>query len=208
MTWSLLITSHGRFPYLERTLAGIDAVVGLERFDRKVIGFDGCDRWFPDDWTVTASVTRDGLAANLARGWAQLPDEGWVLHVEEDFVLSDAPVDDMAAALTDRPDVANMVLLRQPWNDAEKRAGSVLNVRPQEYAERDTWLEHSLGFWLNPCVYRASLAHELTAGVEADLTAQCRVRGMTFGYWGGMDDEPRCRHIGHEGGMGSPGWKP
>ena len=42
--------------------------------------------------------------------------------------------------------------------------------------------------------------------LEAEITE--RLEGRTFGYWGGATDGPRCVHIGSEGGMGSPRWRP
>lgn len=204
--WTLVVMSHGRWPYLQRSLAS----VGLGQFDRVVGAFDGCSppneigRVFDATWE---STVRGGLTANMARALSLLDDDDeWVFWLEEDFVIEDAPLEDMAAVLKVNR-VANMVLARQPWNEAEMAAGSVLATIPG-LRVCDVWCEHWAGFWLNPFVAHASLLRSLTPGVEQDLTAQCLDRGYSFGYWGGPSDRPRCWHIGAEGGMGSPGWLP
>lgn len=210
MTFTLMVTDHGRWHYMERMLASLDEVIGLDFFDRKVAGFDGCrppesiGRVF-DVWV--ASTAREGLTANLSQTWAELDlTDEWVVHVESDFVIHDAPLAEMAATLDANRNVANMVLARQPVNPQEIAAGSVLATVPG-LVDRGGWCEHAAGFWLNPFVARASLLRTLHAGVETDLTAQCLARGMTFGYWGSPADPPRCEHIGVEGGMWSEGWK-
>ena len=213
--FTLVVTSHGRWDYLNRALCSLD----LDRFDRKIIGLDGM---FPagsgqgptgalmgdPGWDVRITGSRRGLTANLAQTWGALtPDDEWVFHVEEDFLIHDAPLAEMAATLDAFPFVANMVLVRQPWNQVERRFGSVLPTIPG-LVDRGGWQEHRRGFWLNPFVAHASLLRSLCPGVEQKLTDQCLARGLSFGYYGGRDDEPRCEHIGAEGGMGSEGWLP
>lgn len=216
MRFTLVVTSHGRWEYLAQTLRALDSAVGLKFFDRRLLSVDGeyphRDVWgkLPMDsywgWKVTGS--RQGLTANLAQAWgALITDDEWVFHVEEDFLIRDAPLAEMAATLDAFPQVANMVLVRQPWNAQEQRFGSVLPTIPG-LEDRGGWLEHRTGFWLNPFVAHASLLRSLQPGVESSLTKQCLARGLSFGYWGGRSDEPRCEHIGAEGGMNSPGWLP
>jgi hypothetical protein len=208
--WTLVVMGHGRWPYLARALESVEATVGLEFFDRKVAAFDGCQppdpirAVFDSVWT---SDRRKGLTANLGRAWGLLDrTDEYVFHLEEDFVLMDAPLGEMAATLEVNRDVANMVLARQPW--APHEAAGVIRAQPGMKIAHGRWVEHQAGFWLNPMVAHASLLRSLKPAVEADLTAQCRARGYSFGYWGGLDDEPRCLHVGEVGGMGSPGWLP
>lgn len=214
MKWTLLVMGHGRWPYHQRAIEALDAVIGLDFFDRLVLSLDGgCEPLPPwaDEagrWEDYQLPSRQGLTANLAQAWGALTTEDeWVFHLEDDFVLHDAPLDEMAATLDAFPFVANMVLVRQPWNQVERRFGSVLPTIPG-LVDRGGWQEHRRGFWLNPMVAHASLLRSLCPGVEQKLTDQCLARGLSFGYWGGRDDVPRCEHIGAEGGMGSSGWLP
>lgn len=207
--WTLVVMGHGRWPYLQRALQSLDDVVGLDLFDRKVGAFDGAapppaiHDVFDSAWY---SESRRGLTANMGTAFAQLDEhDDWVFWLEEDFVLIDAPIDLMASVLDDNGDVANMVLARQPW--APHEVWGVMRSIPGLHVE-GRWSSHEAGFWLNPMVCRASLLRSLDPGVESSLTDQCRSRGLRFGYWGTPDDEPRCLHIGAEGGMGSAGWLP
>lgn len=220
MRFTLVVTSHGRWEYLSRTLSALwDAVPGgVDFFDRVIVSVDHTGT--TDDGPMSLphicgptggfyfTGARKGLTANMTQAISHLTDRcEYVFWLEEDFVLHDAPLEEMAKTLDAFPNVANMVLLRQPWGAHEIRAGSVLKAQPYELTDRGGWLEHTGGFWLNPFVAHASLLRSLRPGVERELTAQCRARGLSFGYWGGADDPPRCTHIGAEGGMGSPGWR-
>jgi hypothetical protein len=204
--WTLVVMGHGRWPYLDRALQSVADF----RFDRTILSFDGPGREFspPSDVTVLSTgPERKGLSANLAQAWGALTAEDeYVFHLEEDFLVHEAPLDEMADTLEAYRNVANMVLVRQPWNAEEIRRGSVLRVQRFPLEDRGGWLEHTNGFWLNPMVAHASLLRSLKPGVEQHLTNQCLARRLSFGYWGGINDEPRCEHIGVEGGMGSDGW--
>lgn len=206
--WTLCVTSHGRWNYLSRALESAD----LSRFDRVVGGFDGCHppqsirSSFDSVW---CSESRNGLSANLGRAWGLLDaSDEWVLHLEEDFVLLDSPIVEMAAVLDRNRDVAQMALVRQPWSP-EETDGLLYGPHLQgDLLDEAGWLRQARIFTLNPFVAHASLLRSVKPAVEQDLTSQLLGRGYTFGYWGGFDDEPRCLHIGAERGMGSPGWKP
>ena len=85
--WTLIVMGHGRWDYMARTVESIDATVGLDSFDRRILALDGCETAGNDDWDVTTSRHRTGLARNLGRAWDALDDQGWVFHVEEDLGL-------------------------------------------------------------------------------------------------------------------------
>lgn len=207
--WTLLIRDHGRWQYLERCIESIDREIGLDFFDRRILSEDGHTVDFQEFKCLSTGKDRQGLSANLAQAWGALDtDDEWVFDVESDFVIEDAPLTEMAATLDAFRNVANMVLVRQPWNQEEIRAGSVLKTRRAHFDDMGGWLKHDRGFWLNPYVAHASLLRSLCPGVETDLTNQCKARGLEFAYWGGRNDPPRCWHIGADGGMGSAGWLP
>lgn len=214
MTWTLVVMGHGRWEYLERSMRSLDDAIDLQFFDHVIFSVDGGCKWRHQAWGLSTAEyhqlpSRQGLTANLAQAWGALtPDDEWVFHLEEDFVVHDAPLKEMADTLDAFRNVANMVLVRQPWNAEEIRCGSVLRCQKWPLEDRGGWLEHRNGFWLNPFVAHASLLRTLRPGVEQELTNQCLRRGLSFGYWGDVNDPPRCEHIGVEQGMGSPGWKP
>lgn len=213
MGWTLLVLSHARWGYLGRTLKALDDVVGLDFFDRRVLSLDA--DLAPENvagggsWEVAATGGRRGLVANLQQGWDALGSDEWVFHLEEDFVVNDAPLGAMREVLVANPSVAQMVLERQPLNASEVAAGGLLggdNIPTFEECGNPgaPWREQRHLFSFNPCVYHSGIATK--AGVERDVTARLRADGRTFGFWGAQGDAPRCTHIGVEGGMGSTGW--
>jgi len=211
--WTLIVRSHGRWPYLERALDSLD----LDFFDRRIFAFDGCiagTKLIPRDERNEFLITgdeRQGLTANLAQAWGALTTEDeWVLDWEEDFVALDLPLQEMADTLDAHRDVAQMALVRQPWSPEEHEAGGLLHGPhlQGDLADRGGWLHQKRIFTLNPYVAHASTLRSLHPGVETSLTSQCLERGLSFGYWGSMTDPPRVLHIGEHGGMNSPGWLP
>ena len=70
-------------------------MVGLSFFDRLICSYDGpgvsaaADTHGP--WEQLATGRRSGLTANVQQAWDALGDDEWVFHVEEDFLVLDAP---------------------------------------------------------------------------------------------------------------------
>lgn len=208
---TLLVRTHGRWEYLRRSLASID--LGL--FDRKILSCDGC--WPPFTmlgWTVASSSERKGLSANIAQAWSLLEHGEWVFDTEDDMLIHDLPLPAMRAVLDATPNLAQMVLERQPVNPAEHRNGGLLGADniPTWTDVTDGagtfWREQSHLFSFNPHLRR----HDRTlfphgwGGTETEATARLRPGGWVFGFWGAQGDAPRCEHIGEEQGMGSAGW--
>ena len=208
--WTLIVRSHGRWDYLQRCLDQLDGNFA-DLFDRKVLALDGCNTSMAPEWEVVSSVERTGLAANLARAWGALTaDDDWVFDVEEDFLVGPVDLEAAADLLRVVPRVCRMTLVRQPWSPPEVAAGSMLAGSPHlagKLTQHDGWIEQDSIFSLNPSVAHADRLRELTPGVESDLTAQAVQNGYTFGFWGEIDDPPRCLHIGERDGMGSAGWR-
>lgn len=212
--WTLLVLGHGRWDYLGQTLKALDDVVGLDFFERHVLSLDtDCA---PENgpggvsWDVRATGGRRGLVANVQQGWDAVSADEWVFHLEEDFLVRDAPIEEMRDVLLANPSVAQMVLERQPLNASEVANGGLLggeNIPTwQQWGNPGAyWREQRHLFSFNPCVYHSSVASK--AGTELHVTQRLLAEGRSFGFWGAQGDAPRCEHIGVEGGMGSPGWR-
>ena len=214
MSWTLLVLGHGRWDYLARSVKSIDDVVGLDFFSRRVLSLDGDftpgAMTVPGDWEVACTGRRAGLVANLHQGWDALSDDEWVFHVEEDFLIREAPLLAMRDVLRANPSVAQMVLERQPVNASEWANGGLLGADNiptfEQWGNPDAWWrEQRHLFSFNPCVYHSSIATK--AGTETHVTQRLSAEGWSFGFWGAQHDAPRCEHIGVVGGMGSPGWR-
>lgn len=216
MSWTLVVVGHGRYDYLGRTLQALDASVGLGWFDRRIMSLDV--EFAPENgpggvsWEILTTGGGKGLSANVQQAWDALGPDEWCLHLEEDFVVHDAPLNRMAAVLQSHPLVAQMVLERQPINAAEVANGGLLggdNI-PTFTAHGGPrgpfWREQRHLFSFNPCVYHSSIA--TVGGTERVITDRLLADGRRFGFWGAQGDPPLVEHIGVAGGMGSHGWRP
>jgi hypothetical protein len=212
----LAVTTDGRAECIEPSLASLlERVSGLD--GRRLIFDDSGDRsyrrWLrskfgPEGFAVVGSGFRLGQDLALRAMWRtlrgeELAEHAWVMHAEDDF-LYEREVDarELCEILAERPYLAQMALLRQPWFPAERQAGGIVQRDPEAYAlvsdGSRRWLEHRLWFTLNPCLYSRRLCsrewprgrrHEWRFGRELCLDPDVR-----FGIWGG--GEPWVTHIG------------
>lgn len=214
----LLVMTDGRAVCLERTIpAAEEALSGP--ISRRLIHDDSGDpdyrAWlcatFPG-FEVVGTEQRAGFAGAIRSAWAHVRAERFVFHLEDDFVIT-RPVDllAMAGVLDERPELVQLALRRQPWNDTERDAGGIIECRPDAYDERRTsaaaWLEHRLFFTTNPSLYRSALcAREWPPGQfsEGRFTHELlEDPDVRFGFWGRRESGEWCEHIGHERvGMG------
>lgn len=167
-----------------------------------------------------------GFAGAIANVWEWLYISDWyqnpfIFHLEDDFIFN-RKVDlwEMMGLLDSQPHLAQLALMRQPWNQAEKMAGSLYKVPGFEFEQKqgkyrkhrielqgdDTWVEHNNWFTTNPCMYRRELVKEfdwpLGDQSEGIFTAKLREAGYRFGYLGTLEDEPWVTHIGSDRGDG------
>ena len=211
---ALVLVTDGRFEYLAQCVRSLRDNLDCDWFDRRVCVFDGAGEQRLDlpGWEVIHHQRREGLARAVQSGWGAVRGAEWVFHVEEDFTF-DEPVDldGMAEVLRRNAYLAQMCLLRGPWSPEEHAAGGIVEMHPDDYrAREDTkgrrWLEHERLFSLNPCLIPGEVVDMgWPTDNEAGFTRRLRADGYQFAFWGGT---PCVTHIGAEGGMGSPGWKP
>lgn len=194
----------------------IALVVAGYRGDVYIPGcLDSIDQHIDADLVSWKTVIHDdhgaGMAANVQRGfdWALSTGCEWTFWVEEDFRFHQpVPLAGMVDVLKNNPQLAQVVLKRQPWSSQERVAGGIIEAAPYRYKQCDGFVEHCEIFSLNPCLIpRAVLelgwpAGPLGVGNESGFTMRCLQAGYTFGFYGGMWDAPRCEHVGHERGGG------
>lgn len=132
----------------------------------------------------------------VRHAWSLVADADFVFHLEEDFVLHDAPVADMARILAANPDLANIILKRQPWGSVEVAAGGYIECFPEAYEVCEGFLRHRRFFSLNPCLIPKRVIDMGWAGSEGDMTTRCVEQGMSFAVYGQRHDPPRVTHIG------------
>lgn len=162
---------------------------------------------------VDDSAHELGMAGAVNAAWKFATDAGWdyLFHVEEDFIIRDAPLVAMVNVLSDHPHLAQMVLKRQPWWGLEVELNDQLAAIKASAEHRDVvegsyaWTEHRNLFSLNPCVIpRRIFEKGWDEGNEAGQSARLKARPLWFGVWGTVDDPPRCEHVGH---LRAQGWR-
>lgn len=165
-------------------------------------------RW---GFIVSGSARNHGYTQHMMRIWALIRERIRAPHVfflEDDFTVDDkVDVEAMAYVLDTEPQLAQLVLLRQPWYPNERAAGGVMEaleregiwMRYREAANGATWHEHKGPFSCNPMLMPRETAHTPWPAVpwsESRFGTILREAGQTFGYWG--DRVQMCTHHGTE----------
>lgn len=224
---TLLVITDGRRQYLERTLASAAENLvtsdGTDPIRRRVMVDDSGDQayaqWLDESFGrfhIVHTPGRTGFGAAIQAGWDEVDADhpktgrrgtGFVFHLEDDFTFNrPVQLDRLAALLDRRADIAQVALRRQPWNDAERRAGGIIEQHPDAYTETrdgdDAWLEHRQFWTTNPSLYRTSLiARGWPTGDHSEGhfgIGLCEDPELRFAYWGARSDGPWVEHIGAE----------
>lgn len=211
MSIALVVVGDGRYGYQERALASLRQHVPCGAFSYwRVVDDSGgpSPMTFTDDWDVVRHPARRGLAAAVQSAWSYLPSHiEWIFHFEEDFILTEPlELDKLVKTCDANPHLAQLVLKRQPGSPAEAAAGGIIEQHPDDYSDRDGWVEHQRIFSLNPCLIpRRVVDLGWPATNEAGFTTKLVEAGWSFGFWGGRHDPPKVLHIGIDR---SSGWMP
>ena len=186
MSVCLLFITDGR-PYAAQTLASaaemlppLDCCAIVDDTDHR-LGFGGAIR---AGWELVLRTNAD-----------------YVFHLEDDFTFErPVPIEQMQQVLATKPNLAQMALKRQPWNESEKAAGGIIEQHPGDFTEvRGAWTEHRRFFTTNPCLYPRWLCEKgWPEGAESEgrFTHQLLGDGFRFALWGAKADPPWVRHIG------------
>jgi hypothetical protein len=154
-------------------------------------------------------------AVQAAWDWALSTGADFLLHVEEDFLFHrPVPVEDLITILDNNPQLAQVVLKRQPWSPEEHQAGGIPQLYPDRYDDREChgikWLETNWLFSLNPCLIPRRVLElgwpsgPIGVGNESGMTEKLVDKGYSFGLYGTREDDPMCIHVG---AMRGEGWR-
>lgn len=238
-TIALLIMTDGRNDLLKRTiesfaknvtgnivdvLVHVDAANPVQALTAERIVRDAAPAPVGTSRRLIASSHRSGFGGAIRRAWQFLGHSStadYVFHLEDDFTFN-RPVnlDHLTEVMQAVPELAQMALRRQPWNDAERAAGGVIEQHPDSYVRQSTsaaaggfhhWLRHDRFFTTNPCVYRRRVPPAVRGGVREDVNTwpsglesegrygiRLRQHGYSFGFWGVREQTPWVEHIGVE----------
>lgn len=208
-----LVMTDGRREYIERTIPSMLAHLHGP-ITRRVIHDDSGDgvyqAWLRDRFPTFELITtpeRAGFGGAIRSAWEQVRhvDERFIFATEDDFVLDRrVELQDMMTALDTYPNLQQLALRRQPWNDEERAVGGVVELAPSSYEEVDeSFLQHR-NFWTtNPSLFRSDVTwkHPWPRGSRSEgmFTANLlRSPKVRFGYWGARDSGVWVTHIGEE----------
>ena len=209
-----------RLDYLRRTLASADRHLFGDVSDRFIVAdcagntqflhaVEDAYHWSnkPDGYTVLNYGQRLGFAGAIQAGWAHvrgLPEHvTHVFHLEGDFTFNhNINLDAMAAVLDATPDLAQLALLRQPWNTEEMRAGGIIQLHPEDFYMQAQYVRHSRFWTTNPCMYRRELLERGWPDApesEGKFGIGLVQAGYHFGFWQeSLDAAPAVEHIGRQ----------
>lgn len=190
MSICLLVIDDGREDYLERCLTSL----GNSHFDSEVV--------------VRDPEHRLGFAGAIQAGWDRVIATGreYVFHVESDFIfLGDPPLNGMSALLSSRPEIVQVALKRQSWNEREKAAGGIVEADLDAFEERweggIPYTVHRRFFTTNPSLYRVATCHrgwpqESESEGKFGIALFKEHHATVSAFWGAKFDPPRVEHIG------------
>ena len=162
-------------------------------------------------------LTNEGLASAVRDGWNAAAELGadYLFHLEDDFTFDyPAPLGDMALMLRRHPELAEVVLQRQPWNNEEKAQGDIFGEDPRYVAHFEQagvatfyWrVEQSHIFSLNPCLVPRviiDLGWPDGAAGEAEMTQRVVQKGYRMAFWGRKGQQM----VTHIGGYRAASWR-
>lgn len=228
MTTTLaVLTTDGRRDTLVRTIESAQRCLRGD-IGRRVIFTDGGNpehvAWLAETFpafVVIASGERQGYAAAMRAAFRELAvvGDGWDNHVfwlEDDFTFKQrVDLNLMAAVLNANPQLMQLALRRQPWNDEERAAGGIVELHADWYTDvrdhvlRADWLEQT-AFWTNnPCMFRRELCARVPYPIGADaegrftFDVKAAYPFCCFGYWGSRLSGEWVEHIGLESVRGA-----
>lgn len=214
----LLVMTNGRRDCIRQTIPSALAMLN-PGFIHKVICDDSGDveyqEWleinFPtfEIWTTNG---KEGFGGAIRSIWSSLrlrTGFNFIFHLEDDFLFKE-PIElgDMIAVMNHNPQLQQLALLRQPWNEEEKTAGGIMQLHPEDFFEWQYgpfhWVSQRRFFTTNPCIYRKDLLNlrEWPKGENSEGRFTLRLLETypesVFGFWGKKFAAPKVEHIGHE----------
>lgn len=223
MTIAVLVMTDGRVDCLAATIDSLEANVSGDVAHRYIWDDTGDDdhleyltNLYLPRWTIIRDPRgRQGFGGAIRGAWSKLVDVGGfdhLFHVEDDFVFQrPVDLDAIATVLDDNPHLAQVALVRQAWNEAERLAGGVVELNADQYADvfgyQARWLEHRLFWTTNPSLMRVDVLR--VGWPEGDhseglFTHKLLTEGfggvspgaVRFAYWGARGSGPWVQHIG------------
>jgi hypothetical protein len=214
-----LIFTDGRKDYLSQTFKSFQEKM-IADFATTFIVDDSGDPGTYGEWLekefgpyvsgIFHHPQRLGYCRSIKLSWSGLPDDyTHIMHLEDDFILErEVRLDEILYVLDHNPNLCQIWLMRHPWYEVEKQAGSVyLNHGSIRWKEgfmegpewqRLRWTEERGQYWTsNPCVYPRKIVD--LGWPDPPLCEQAfraKLGNLRSAFWGSACDPPYTRHIG------------
>lgn len=129
----------------------------------------------------------------------------YAFMVEDDTpLIADIDLEAMARVLYEHPNLSQIMLMRPPFNEEERRVGGVYQMTPNEFTEQtdgtNTWVEHARWYGFQPNLSPRNviqfMVEKATNFLELGVTEPLLAANQRFAYWGGLNDAPMCSHDG------------
>lgn len=215
---TLIVFTDGRGEYLARTMQSMTEHIAYQFQHALMVDDSGnaqyaawLDQMFPT-FRHIHHAQRVGFAASIRSAWQNVPRCGYLFTLEDDFTFNeDVDIVQLRMILESEPTLAQVVLKRQAWNEAEKEAGGIVELHPDWYTEKEVagaWIsEQSVFYSTNPNLMRYELIQNLSLPdnniawplvdqSEGKYGAWLRKKGYHFAFLGRKFDPPRVEHIG------------
>lgn len=218
---NIVVVTDGRQQYLDQCMATIGNLAGPIA-NRFMFDDSGDDTYRArlarqyKNWMVIGKGPRLGFTTTMINVWQvmALQPQQWFFHVEGDFTFpSRVDLAAMQTIMIENPYLAQIALLRQPWNPEERAAGGYIALDPNSFVackdnNGNAWLKHRKFFTTNPHLTRRTVCS--TGWEDRDQSeGHTSLRLFRQGFpgvsgentWsailGSHDDRPRCLHIGN-----------
>lgn len=210
-TIALLVMTDGREEYIKQTIPSALSMLNGPITQRFMFDDSGDPQY--REWLTKTFPTfqlfyeskRLGHAGAMQTIWKYIKkvETDYFFHLEDDFLFNEqVPLLEMVEVLENHPYLYEISLMRQPWWQFEIDAGGVIGVAPDEFIQKEKWIEHRRYFSTNPCIYRKSLLDIGWPRCENSERVFCNKiidndPEAQFGVWGQKEDPPKVFHIGN-----------
>lgn len=225
--YDLIVLTNGRRDCISETIPSLSAAIDTGSARRFIVDDSGdteYQSWLAESfprWTILKTRGNSGFDGAYRFIWqlGKFTNQEYMLVCEDDFTFN-KPIDvnTWASPMHLNPNIAQVALVRQPWNEREKLAGGLLRSWGESSffqaagfgRSKVNWLEHTMYFTTNPFICRTALMKtgpdwptgpdsEGRYGFDLRREGFCGIDGedVRFAYLGSFDDEPWVHHIGH-----------
>lgn len=215
MKFCVIIINDGRNDYLAET---------LKSFKENVVFPEGSEvcKILIDDWPydrdektikklakkygidkLVFNPENIGVNRTVRKVWSLVPEDvDYIWHQENDFTfLEKVNIQELMTVL-ENPIIVQCAIVRQPWFEDEKQAGSLMNTRSGRFKQANAAgvdvVLHKDHFTFNPSLYKRNWLVDLEPFGEYELKNYLIARNpaLWFAYYGKKEDNHRVLHIG------------